>query len=114
MNPIPRKALLLLLLFAIPGYLIPSGYFLWWLSTDAASWSAVLQNKLAMAFIADIVFTTAVIAVYFAYHPPPKLRWPWFLVISYLTTLAVGFVIYWWLSVRNLHTAEPGDTDGTT
>jgi hypothetical protein len=82
------------------GLVIPGGLFLWWLLEDATSLAAVLHDKLALAFVADVFVSTAVIAVFFARVQPGRWRWPWFVALCLLSTLAFGFVIYWGLNAR--------------
>jgi hypothetical protein len=85
-----------LAILAALGLVVPGGLFVWFLFADATSLRAVLHDKLAMAFIADVLLSTAVVAVYFARRPPGRHRWPWFVALCLLSTLAFGFVVYWW------------------
>jgi hypothetical protein len=62
--------------------------------------AAVFHDKLALAFVADVFLSTAVIAVFFVRVPPGRRRWPWFVALCLLSTLAFGFVIYWWLNAQ--------------
>ena len=89
-----------LLIFAVIGLVAPGGLFLYWAFHDYTTLRAVLQDRLALTLIVDVLLTTGVLAAYFAKHPPGRLRWPWFVVLSLLGTLAFGLAFYWWLSKR--------------
>ena len=59
--------------FAVPG-----GLFLYWAANDFTTLGAALHDRLALAFIADLLITTGALTVYFAKRPPGRYRWPCF------------------------------------
>ena len=89
-----------LLVVAAVGLAVPGGLFLYWLFRDATSLADALSDKLALAFITDVVGTTLLLAWYFARHPPGPVKWPWFLVLSFGGTLWFGLAVYLWLNGR--------------
>jgi hypothetical protein len=40
------------------------------------------------------------LAVHFAYTPPGRIRWPWFVAFSLGGGLCFGLPFYWWLNMR--------------
>ena len=89
-------------MFAALGFVAPGGLFLYWAANDFTTLAAALDDRLALAFIADILITTDALTVYFAKRPPRRYQWPWFLALSLLGTLAFGLVLYLWLN-RQTH-----------
>lgn len=89
-----------LLVVAVVGFVVPGGLFLYWLFHDYTTLRAAFQNRLALAFLVDLLITTGVLAAYFAKSPPGRYRWPWFVAFSLLGTLAFGLAFYRWLSKR--------------
>jgi hypothetical protein len=95
----PRKnSLTWLLVFAALGFAAPGGLFLYWAANDYTTLAAALHDRLALAFIADVLITTGALSVYFAKQPFGRYRWPWFLALSLLGTLAFGLAMYLWLN----------------
>ena len=94
-----------MLVVGLLGLAVPGWLFLWWLFRDATSFAGAMQDRFAVAFIADVLLTTGILAAYFARNPPGRWGWPWFVVFSLLSTLAFGLVLYWWLNSRDA-TAE--------
>ena len=88
------------LLIAGLGLVLPQGLFAYWFLHDATTLQAALQDRLALAFVVDVLVSTGVLAAYFARHPAGRCRWPWFVVFSLLGTLAFGVALYWWLNTR--------------
>jgi uncharacterized membrane protein HdeD (DUF308 family) len=87
-----------LLVLAGLGLTAPGGLFLYWAANDFTTLATALHDRLALAFIADVLITTGALTVYFAMRPPGPYRWPWFLALSLLGTLAFGLAIYLWLN----------------
>jgi hypothetical protein len=79
------------------------GLFLYWAANDFTTLAAALHDRFALAFIADLLVTTGALTVYFAKRPPGRYRWPWFLALSLLSTLAFGLAMYLWLNRRTHH-----------
>jgi hypothetical protein len=98
-----QRSLTWLLLFAVLGFAVPGGLFLYWAANDFTTLAAALHDRLALAFIADVLITTGALTVYFAKRPPGRYRWPWFLALSLLGTLAFGLAMYLWLNGRPHH-----------
>ncbi|MEY2479754.1 MAG: hypothetical protein QOI04_681 [Verrucomicrobiota bacterium] len=97
----PRhRSLTWLLVFAVLGFAAPGGLFLYWALNDFTTLTAALHDGLALAFVADVLITTGALTVYFALRPPGPYRWPWFLALSLLGTLAFGLAMYLWLNRR--------------
>jgi hypothetical protein len=88
--------------FVVLGFVAPGGLFLYWAANDFTTLAAALHDRLALAFIADVLITTGALTVYFAKRPPGLYRWPWFLALSLLGTLAFGLALYLWLN-RQTH-----------
>lgn len=89
-----------LVLVAAVGLLAPGGLFLYWLSNDYSSLSAALSDRMALAFFVDLLMSTFLLAYLFARKPLGPVRWPWFVVLSLLGTLAFGIPLFVWLNWR--------------
>ena len=89
-----------LALVALVGFVVPNGLFVYWLMNDYQGLHAVLQNRLALAFILDALLTLVILTVYFARHPIGEVRWYWFLLLSLLGGLCFGLPVYYWLNTR--------------
>jgi len=91
-------ALLLIALFCL---FVPNGLFIYWLFTEFRSFSEVMNNWLALAFIIDAFIVMFLLAYWFAKNPPGKIKWYWFVVFSLVGGLGFGLPFYYWLSKRN-------------
>jgi hypothetical protein len=91
---------------AAVGLFLPGGLFLYWLFHDYTSLADAFSDRLALAFVVDVVGSTLLLAYVFARHPPGPVKWPWFLVLSFGGTLWFGIALYLWLNWRRA--AEPG------
>ncbi|HJU75763.1 MAG TPA: hypothetical protein VJ717_18610 [Gemmatimonadaceae bacterium] len=91
---------MLLLLTALVGLLVPNGFFLYWLFFEFNGFGPVLQNKLALGFILDVLLTLIVLTVYFARHPIGPVRWYWFVLLSFLGGLGFSLPLYYWMNRR--------------
>lgn len=91
-----------LLLVALVGFVVPNGLFISWLLHDYQGLGAVLQNKLALAFILDAALTLAILTTYFARHPIGAVRWYWFLILSLLGGLCFGLPVFYLLNTRRV------------
>jgi hypothetical protein len=80
-----QRSLTWLLLFAVLGFAVPGGLFLYWAANDFTTLAAALHDRLALAFIADVLITTGA------------------LTVSLLGTLAFGLAMYLWLNGRPHH-----------
>ena len=86
--------------FVVLGFVAPGGLFFTGPRMISPRFAAALHDRLALAFIADVLITTGALTVYFAKRPPGLYRWPWFLALSLLGTLAFGLAMYLWLNGR--------------
>ena len=89
-----------LLVIAAVGFIIPNGLFINWLVVDYHGVAAVMQDKLAIAFILDAFMTLVLLSVYFARKPIGAVRWHWFTLLSILGGLGFGLPLYYWLNTR--------------
>ena len=96
-----------LLIVAAFGAIVPNGIFGYWLIREFSSVREVLANKLAVAFMLDALMATLLLAWLFAIRPPGRIRWPWFLLFSFLGGLGFSIPFYLWLNGRR-DTETPG------
>lgn len=96
-----------LLLIAFVGLVVGEGLFIYWLLYDFHGFAAVLQDRLALAFIVDSALTLGILTVHFARTPPGRVRWPWFVVLSLIGGLCFGLPFFWWLNKRNTNAPAP-------
>jgi hypothetical protein len=96
-----------LVVIAVIGNLGPGGLFLYWLLNDYSSLSAALSDRLALAFFLDLLMSTFVLAYLFARKPLGPVRWPWFVALSLLGTLAFAIPLFVWLNWRRAPAPRP-------
>jgi len=96
-----------LVLLAVVGLLAPGGLFLYWLINDYTSLSAALSDRMAVAFFLDLLMSTFLLAYLFAQRPPGPVKWPWFVALSLVGTLAFGIPLFLWLNWRRAPTPRP-------
>ena len=89
-----------LVVVALFGLVVPNGLFLYWLFSDFTTIGAVLDNRLALAFILDAFITLGLLAVHFAQTPPGRYGWHWFVALSIAGGLCFGLPFYWWMNRR--------------
>ncbi|MFL5487152.1 MAG: hypothetical protein ACJ8AJ_01590 [Gemmatimonadaceae bacterium] len=87
-------------MFAIIGNIVPGGLFLYSLTHDYASFSAALSDRLAWAFLIDLLLSTFFVAYLFAVKPLGKVRWYWLVVLALVGTLAFSIPFFVWLNWR--------------
>jgi hypothetical protein len=87
-----------LLLVAAFGFLVPNGFFIYWLVNEYNGLTPVLQDRLALGFILDVAVALVILTVYFAKHPLGPVRWPWFVVLSFMGGLGFSLPLYYWLN----------------
>ena len=90
---------------ALFGLIVPNGMFIYWLLHDYRGIAAVLDDWLAVSFILDALLALILITVYFARRPIGPVRWPWFVVLSFVGGLGFSLPFYWWLNQRK---TQPG------
>ena len=61
-----------------------------------------LQDRLALGFILDVSVALVILTVYFAKHPLGPVRWPWFVLLSFMGGLGFSLPLYYWLNQRRL------------
>jgi len=97
-----------LLAVALFGLLVPNGFFVYWLLFEFHGIMPALQDKLALGFILDVVVALIVLSVYFARHPIGRLKWYWFVLLSFIGGLGFSLPLYYWLNQRvSTRQAEP-------
>ena len=89
-----------LLLAALVGFVVPNGFFVYWLCFEFDGVGPVLQDKPALGFILDVALALVLLSVYFARHPIGRVRWPWFVLLSLLGGLGFSLPLYYWLNRR--------------
>ena len=87
-----------LLMLAGIGLAAPGGLFLYWLLNDYSSLAAALSDRMAVAFFVDLLMSTFLLAYLFARKPLGSVKWPWFIALSLLGTLAFGIPLFIWLN----------------
>jgi hypothetical protein len=87
-------------LVALLGFVVPNGFFGYWLAFEFHGIGPVLQDKLALGFILDVMLALMVLSVYFARHPLGVVKWQWFVVLSLLGGLGFSLPLYYWLNRR--------------
>ena len=58
-----------LLLLALLGLVVPNGFFIYWLLFEFHGLGPVLQDKLALGFMLDVLLVLIILSVYFARRP---------------------------------------------
>src|SRR5512146_2192152 len=99
---LPPRTRMWLLAIAALGFLVPNGFFIYWLLVEFSGLRAVLQDRLALGFILDVFLALILLAVYFAKRPIGPVRWYWFVVLSLLGGLGFSLPLYYWLNQRRL------------
>ena len=89
-----------LVLVALFGLFVPNGIFVYWLVTEFNGIGAVLENKLALAFIIEAFLVLGIMTVYFARNPIGRVKWYWFVVLSLIGGLGFGIPFYYWWNKR--------------
>lgn len=89
-----------LVLLALLGLVIPNGLFIYWLVVEFQGLDAVLQDKLALAFMLEAFLLLVVLSVYFARRPIGRVGWGWFVALSIIGGLGFGLPFYYWLNTR--------------
>lgn len=89
-----------LLLVALFGFVVPNGFFVYWLVFEFQGIAPILQDKLALGFILDVFLALILLSVYFARHPLGAVKWPWFVLLSLLGGLGFSLPPYYWLNRR--------------
>jgi hypothetical protein len=89
-----------LLLLALLGFVVPNGFFIYWLLFEFHGLGPVLQDKLALGFMLDVLLVLIILGVYFARRPIGRVKWYWFVLLSLLGGLAFSLPLYYWLNRR--------------
>ncbi len=100
-----------LVFLAVIGNLAPGGLFLYWLLHDYSSLSAALSDTLALAFFVDLLMSTFLLAYLFDRKPLGPIKWPWFVALSLLGTLAFSIPLFIWLNWRRAPAPRPSFAD---
>jgi hypothetical protein len=94
-----------LLVVALLGFVVPNGFFLYWLFFEFQGLGPVLQDRLALGFMLDVVLTLIILSVYFARRPIGSVKWYWFVALSFAGGLGFSLPLYYWLNQRTLRRA---------
>ena len=89
-----------LLVVALLGFIVPNGFFIYWLLFEFHGLGPVVHDKLAVGFILDVFLALVILAVYFARHPLGAVKWYWFVVLSFAGGLGFSLPLYYWLNRR--------------
>jgi len=89
-----------LLLIALFGLVVPNGFFIYWVVYEFNGLGPVLQDKLALGFILDVLLALILLSAYFARHPLGPVKWYWFVVLSFVGGLVFSLPLYYWLNRR--------------
>jgi len=89
-----------LLLIALFGLVVPNGFFIYWVVYEFNGLGPVLQDKLALGFILDVLIALILLSAYFARHPLGPVKWYWFVVLSFVGGLGFSLPLYYWLNQR--------------
>jgi hypothetical protein len=92
---------------AAVGLLVPGGLSLYAFLRDLDSFAAAFSDRLALAFFIDLVLSTLMLAYLFARKPLGPVRWPWFIALSFLGTLAFSIPMFLWLNWRRVPEPRP-------
>ena len=98
-----------MLLVAAFGLFVPNGFFVYWLVREYHGLGGVLEDRLALGFILDVAVALTVLTVYFSRHPIGPVRWPWFVVLSFLGGLGFSLPLYYWLNQRPIREGAAPD-----
>jgi hypothetical protein len=85
-----------LVIAALFGLLVPNGIFVYWLRTEFDGVRAVVENRLALAFMIEAFFVLGLMAYYFARNPIGPVKWYWFVMLSLIGGLGFGIPFYYW------------------
>src|SRR5262245_35268863 len=66
-----------------------------------------LSDKMAVAFFLDLLMATFFFGYVFARKPLGPVRWPWFIALSLLGTLAFSIPLFVWLNWRSAPAPRP-------
>jgi hypothetical protein len=91
-----------LLFVALLGFVVPNGFFIYWLLFEFHGVRPVLQDKLALGFMLDVLLVLVILSIYFARRPIGPVKWYWFIVLSLLGGLGFSLPLYYWLNRRQL------------
>src|SRR5687767_409112 len=94
-----------LLMIALLGLVVPNGFFVYWLLFEFRGLGPVLQDKLALGFILDVLLALVLLSVYFARHPIGPIKWYWFVGLSFVGGLGFSLPLYYWLNRRRIPAA---------
>ena len=89
-----------LLAVALFGFVVPNGFFVYWLLFEFRGLGPAFADKLALGFILDVALALIVLAVYFARHPIGRVKWYWFVLLSFAGGLGFSLPLYYWLNER--------------
>lgn len=89
-----------LLIVALLGLVVPNGFVVYWLLFEFHGLAPVLEDKLAVGFILDVILALILLSVYFARYPLGRVKWQWFVALSLIGGLGFSLPLYYWLNRR--------------
>lgn len=101
MNHLARSQRNLLLGFAVAGFVVPNGIFLYYLVADFSVVSAAHTNPVAAAFIGEAIFLMALFAWLLKRALPHSRHWLGFLAASIIGSLAFSVPLFVVLLARH-------------
>ena len=89
-----------LLVLAAVGFAIPNAFFIPWLVSVWPDVTAMLRDRAATALLLDATIAMIWIAAWMARDTAARVRWPWFIVLSFLGGLGFAIPLWLWLNRR--------------
>ena len=89
-----------LLVISAFGFIVPNGFFLYWVVADYHGLAPIWADHLALAFMIDVFIAMLLLAYWYARHPIGRVKWPTFVLLSIIGGLAFSLPLYWWLNER--------------
>jgi hypothetical protein len=99
-----------LVLMAVFGFVVPNVFLLYWAAAEFTGLQAIVEDKLALAFILDTLLALVFLTVYFAQRPIGRVGWPWFVVLSFAGGLGFSLPLYYWVNTREQLTSARAHT----
>ena len=92
-----------LLVISAAGFIVPNGFFVYWLLAEYHGLGPIWSDHLALAFIIDAFGAMLLLAYWYARHPIGRIKWQMFVLLSLIGGLAFSLPLYWWLNEKREH-----------